>query len=99
MPQPERYDLIPLPLPGEPFLDGYIEEWPDAPRAWKYFAHGKDRLGILTGVHERMFYALLDVRDDKVVYDAQNAQPLDSESLGDRVWIGFEDTSGNERQV
>jgi two-component system, OmpR family, sensor histidine kinase ChvG len=99
LPRPERYDLIPLPLPGEPFIDGYVEEWPDAPGAWKYFDHGKDRLGILTGVHERMFFALLDVRDDKLVYDAQNAQPLDSESLGDRVWIGFEDTSGAERQV
>jgi two-component system sensor histidine kinase ChvG len=99
MPRPERYDLIPLPLPGEPFLDGYVEEWPDAPGAWKYFDHGKDRLGILTGVHERMFYALLDVRDNKLVYDAQSSQPLDADSLGDRVWIGFEDTSGAERQV
>ena len=107
LPRPERFDLIPLPLPGEPFIDGYTEEWPDAPGAWKYFDHGqgnsqgnsKDRLGILTGVHDRMFYALLDVRDDKLVYDAMNAQPLDADSLGDRVWISFEDTSGAERQV
>ena len=31
---------------------------------------GTDRLGILTGVHERMLYVLLDVRDDKLVFDA-----------------------------
>jgi two-component system sensor histidine kinase ChvG len=98
-PKPERFDLIPVPLPGEPYPDGYIEEWPDAPGAWKYFSQGKDRVGILTGVHERMFYALLDVRDDKLVFDAPNANPLDPESLGDRVWIGFEDSTGAERQV
>jgi signal transduction histidine kinase len=99
LPRPERFDLVPIPLPGEPYLDGYIEEWPDAPGAWKYFNHGKDRLGILTGVHERMFYALLEVRDDKLVFDAPNASALDADSLGDRVWIGFEDTTGAERQV
>ena len=73
LPRPERYDLVPIPLSGEPYLDGYIEEWPDVPGAWKYFSHGKDRLGILTGVRDRMFYALLEVRDDKLVFDAPNA--------------------------
>jgi signal transduction histidine kinase len=99
LPRPERFDLVPLPLAGEPYLDGYIEEWPTAPGAWKYFAHGKDRLGILTGVHERMFYALLEIRDDKPVFDAPNAPALEPSMLGDRVWIGFEDTAGAERQV
>ena len=99
LPRPERFDLVPIPLAGEPYLDGYIEEWPAVPGAWKYFNHGKDRLGILTGVHERMFYALLDVRDDKLVFDAPNASALEPAALGDRVWIGFEDTTGAERQV
>ena len=99
LPKPERYDLVPVPLSGEPYIDGYIDEWPDAPGAWKYFSHGTDRLGILTGVRDRMFYALLDVRDDKLVFDAPNASPLDAASFGDRVWIGFEDTTGVERQV
>src|SRR5262245_30822035 len=66
---PESYDLQPLPLAGTPFLDGYADEWPQQPSAWKYFAHGGDRLGILMGLHERMLYALLEVQDDKVVYD------------------------------
>jgi two-component system, OmpR family, sensor histidine kinase ChvG len=96
---PDHYNLVPIPLPGEPYIDGYIEEWPDAPGAWKYFNHGKDRLGILTGVRDRMFYALLDVHDDKLVFDAPNASPLDPASFGDRVWLGFEDTNGLERQV
>jgi two-component system sensor histidine kinase ChvG len=96
---PEPFDLQPIPLPGQPYLDGYGDEWPQSPAAWKYFDHGTDRLGILTGVHERMFYALLDVRDDKLVFDATNADPLDAASLGDRVWIGFQDSDGAERQV
>ena len=99
LPKPERYDLVPIPLSGEPFIDGYVDEWPDAPGAWKYFNHGNDRLGILTGVRDRMFYALLDVRDDKLVFDAPNGTPLDPASFGDRVWIGFEDMTGSERQV
>jgi len=99
LPSAERYDLVPIPLTGEPFVDGYVEEWPDAPGAWKYFTHGNDRLGILTGVRDRMFYAQLDVRDDKVVFDAPGASLLDPASFGDRVWIGFEDTTGAERQV
>ncbi len=99
LPKPERYDLVPIPLSGEPFVDGYVEEWPEAPGAWKYFSHGNDRLGILTGVRDRMFFARIEVRDDKVVYDAPNASPLEPESFGDRVWIGFEDTTGAERQI
>jgi signal transduction histidine kinase len=99
LPRPERFDLVPIPLAGEPYLDGYTEEWPAVPGAWKYFNHGKDRLGILTGVHERMFYALLEVRDDKLVFDASNAGVLEPAAMGDRVWIGFEDTAGAERQV
>src|ERR1051325_5000739 len=34
----ERYDLVPTPLAGEPYIDGYVEEWPDATGAWKYFS-------------------------------------------------------------
>jgi len=95
----EPFDLQPVPLPGEPYLDGYSEEWPNAPASWKRFQQGKDQLAILTGVHERMFYALLDVRDDALVFDQPNGGPLDASTLGDRIWLGFEDSSGAERQV
>ena len=97
--KPEPFDLQPVPLAGEPFLDGYADEWPQQAKAWTYVSHGKDRLGILTGVHERMFYALLDVTDDKLVFDGANANPLDGASLGDRIWLGFEDPDGEERQI
>ena len=121
------YDLQPVPLPGQPFVDGYGDEWPQEapaapaagsygpgeygskatrtdtpapePRRWKYFDQPPDRLGILTGVHERMLYVLLDVRDDKLVFDGSTSDPLDPRSLGDRVWVGFEDSEGAERQV
>jgi signal transduction histidine kinase len=96
------YDLLPVPLPGQPFVDGYGEEWPqNAPqfRRWKYFDQPPDRLGILTGVHERMLYVLLDVRDDNLVFDGAASDPLDSRAFGDRVWLGFEDSEGAERQV
>lgn len=99
LPRPERYDLVPIPLSGEPFIDGYVDEWPEAAAAWKYFSHGNDRLGILAGVRDRMFYAQLDVRDNKLVFDAPTGALLDPTSFGDRVWIGFEDTAGVERQV
>jgi two-component system sensor histidine kinase ChvG len=98
-PPPERFDLIPIPLRGAPYIDSYVDEWPAAAGAWKYFEHGGDRLGVLTGVHERMLFVQLDVRDDRVVFDAPNADPLDPAAFGDRIWIGFEDSAGAERQV
>jgi signal transduction histidine kinase len=97
--RPEPFDLQPVPLPGEPYLDGEGDDWPQRPNAWTYVSQGPDRLGILTGVHERMFYALLDVQDNQVVFDATNANPLEAGSVGDRVWLGFEDSEGAERQV
>jgi two-component system, OmpR family, sensor histidine kinase ChvG len=91
------YDLLPVPLPGQPYVDGFGEEWPAA--KWKYFDQPPDRLGILTGVRERMLYVLLDVKDEKVVFDASASDPLDPQGSGDRVWIGFQDFEGAERQV
>lgn len=95
----ERFDLVPLPLRSAPYLDGYADEWPDQPSAWKHFTNGTDRLSILTGIHQRMLYALLDVRDDRLVFDAPDAGPLNSAGFGDRIWLGFEDFEGAERQV
>src|SRR5215813_8630014 len=110
------YDLLPAPLPGQPYIDGFGDEWPQeiqraevknpysrsnliapkraepappTPATWKYFDQPPDRLGILTGVHERMLYVLLDVKDQKVVFDASASDPLDPDGSGDRVWIGF----------
>ena len=94
------YDLQAAILPAAPFLDGYGDEWPRDRSLWRYFEKGPNhRFGVETGVFERMLYVLLDVHDDRVVYDAPGANPLDSNAIGDRVWLGFQDPSGAEHQV
>lgn len=104
-PKPRRdvkssvYDLRPLLLPSAPYLDGYGDEWPQNPSAWQSFARDQHRFRILTGVHERMLYLLLDVHDQHVVFDAAGASPLDPATFGDRVWLGYEGTDGEEHQV
>jgi len=97
--RPGPYDLLPMPLLGEPYIDGYAEDWPRNDAAWKRFTQGRDSLGILTGVHERMLYVLLDVKDDKLILDTPGAEPLESATFGDRVWLGYQDPLGAERQV
>ena len=97
-PQPSPYDLQPIRLGAPPFLDGYSDEWPRTPGIWRYFTQDKHRFGILTGVYERMLYVLLDVEDDHWVFDAPGANPLDSSTVGDRVWVGILDPTGAERQ-
>jgi len=93
------FDLQPLPLSGAPFLDGYADDWPDRPDAWRSFSRGDDRLRVLMGVHERMLFVLLDVKDARLVFDAPGGGFLDPQSFGDRIWLGFTDTYGFERQV
>ncbi|HWM65792.1 MAG TPA: ATP-binding protein [Steroidobacteraceae bacterium] len=97
--KPSPYDLRPILLSAQPFLDGYVEEWPQNKGAWRYFARDQHRFGVLTGVFERMLYVMLDVHDDHVVYDSPGASPLDPSTFGDRIWIGFEGQDGHEHQV
>ncbi len=92
-------DLQPIVLNTQPFLDGYADDWPQDKSAWRFFERGNSRLGIVTGVFERMLYVLLDVRDDHLVFDAVGANPLDSSSFGDRIWLGFQSPDGEEHQV
>jgi two-component system, OmpR family, sensor histidine kinase ChvG len=92
------YDLTPLVLTAAPYIDGYADDWPRDPDAWRHYGTGAHRFGILTGVHERMLYVLLEVRDPRLVFDAPGASPLDSAALGDRVWIGWEDPQGEQEQ-
>jgi len=98
-PTSSPYDLRPVVLYAQPFLDGYADDWPQDKSAWRFFASGNHRFGILTGVFERILYVLLDVHDDHLVFDAPGASPLDPSSFGDRVWLGFEDPQGAEHQV
>ena len=94
------YDLKPLALTAAPLLDGYSDDWPREPAAWAYFSRDEHhRFGILTGVHERMLYVLLEVHDEHPVFDAPGTNALDQASYGDRVWLGFRDSAGEEQQV
>jgi two-component system, OmpR family, sensor histidine kinase ChvG len=92
-------DLTPLVLTAPPYIDGYPDDWPREPSAWRYYGAGAHRFGILTGVDDRMLYVLLEVRDPHLVFDAPGASPLDSSALGDRVWIGYQDPQGVQEQV
>ena len=93
------YDLTSLVLTAPPYIDGYADDWPRAPKAWRYYGSGAHRFGILTGIHERMLYVLIQARDPNLVFDAPGASPLDSSALGDRVWLGYEDPDGAQQQV
>jgi signal transduction histidine kinase len=92
-------DLTPLVLTAAPYIDGYPDDWPRGPKAWRYYGVAPHRFGILAGVYDRMLYVLLEVRDPHLVFDAPGANPLDSSALGDRVWIGYEDPQGTQQQV
>src|SRR5215469_11921095 len=93
------YDLTPQVLTAPPYIDGYPDDWPRDPKAWRYYGSPPHRFGILTGAYDRMLYVLLEVRDPHLVFDAPGTNPLDSSTLGDRVWIGYEDPQGGQEQV
>ena len=81
-----------------PYDEGTADT-PAPPPMWKFFEGNGDRLEILTGVHERMLFVLLDVHDQHVVFDAPGSAALDPETFGDRIWLGFQDPESAERQV
>ncbi|HXZ59042.1 MAG TPA: ATP-binding protein [Steroidobacteraceae bacterium] len=94
------YDLKPVALTAAPLVDGYSEDWPRDAAAWAWYEKdAAHRFGVLTGVYERVLYLLLEVRDEHPVFDAAGASPLDARATGDRVWLGFQDPQGGERQV
>src|SRR6516164_10745553 len=99
-PAPGPYDLRPLALTAAPLIDGYSDDWPHEPAAWKHFSRDpQHHFGILSGMYERMLYVLLEVHDEHPVFDAPGSNWLDAATFGDRVWIGYEDSQGEEQQV
>ena len=99
-PAPGPDDLRPLALSAAPLIDGYPDDWPHEPAAWKQFSHDPPhRFGVLSGVYERMLYVLLEVHDEHPVFDAPGSNWLDPATFGDRVWIGYEDPQGEEHQL
>jgi two-component system sensor histidine kinase ChvG len=94
------YDLKPLALAAAPLVEGYSEDWARDPATWAWYQKdAAHRFGVLTGVFERVLYVLVEVRDAHPVFDAPGASPLDPHGTGDRVWLGFQDPQGTERQV
>src|SRR5215467_15891568 len=99
-PAVEPDDLQPLALSAAPLIDGYADDWPREPAAWKHFSRDpQHHFGILSGVYERMLYVLLEVHDEHPVFDAPGSNWLDAATFGDRVWIGFDDPQGEQHQV
>jgi two-component system, OmpR family, sensor histidine kinase ChvG len=97
--KPSPYDLRPVLLTAQPFLDGYVEEWPQNRGAYHYYTHGQRRFGLISGVFERMLYVMLDVQDEHIVYDTPGGSPLDPSTFGDRIWVGFDGPDGHQHQV
>jgi two-component system, OmpR family, sensor histidine kinase ChvG len=95
---PGPADLQAVPLLSAPFLDGYADEWPHASPFRRVFAAGPRQLSLLVGVHERMAYLLIEVRDAHVVWDAPGVDVLDPAGFGNRVWVAFTDPAGAQHQ-
>ena len=70
-------DLQAVQLLAAPFLDGYADEWPRNSPFRRVFSDGPHQLALLAGVHERMAYLLIEVRDAHPVFDAPGADVLD----------------------
>jgi len=97
-PKPSPYDLRPVLLSSQPFLDGYVDEWPQNRGAYHYYTRGQHRFGLISGVFERMLYVMLEVQDEHIVYDTPGGSPLDPSTFGDRIWVGFDGPDGHQHQ-
>ena len=95
---PGPTDLQAVPLPAAPFLEGFADEWPRTSPFRRVFSDGPHQLALLAGVHERMAYLLIEVRDAHVVWDAPGVDVLDPAGFGDRVWVAFTDAGGEAHQ-
>jgi len=93
-------DITPVVLSGAPLIDGRADEWDtDSRNLIRVPGPGGDSLQLLAATHERWLYLALLVRDNKVVYDASMLAPLDSATIGDRIWLAFDDKRGGQSQL
>jgi len=93
-------DITPLVLSGAPLIDGRADEWDTNARGVVRVAGpGNDGLRLLAATHERWLYLALLVRDDKVVYDGSEMTPLDPDTIGDRIWLAFDDKRGGQQRL
>jgi dedicated sortase system histidine kinase len=93
-------DIIPVVLSGAPLLDGRADEWDANSRSLVRVAGpGNDGLRLLAATHERWLYLALLVRDDQLVFDASELNPLDPAGMGDRIWLAFDDKRGGQQRL
>jgi dedicated sortase system histidine kinase len=93
-------DITPMVLSGVPLIDGRADEWDtDSRNLIRVPGPGGDSLRLLAAIHERRLYLALLVRDAKLIYDASMLAPLDSASIGDRIWLAFDDKRGGQQQL
>lgn len=93
-------DITPVVLSGAPLLDGRSDEWDtDSRNLIRVPGPEGDSLRLLAATHERWLYLALLVRDNKMVFDASALAPLDSATMGDRIWLAFDDKRGGQAQL
>ncbi len=93
-------DITPVVLSGAPLIDGRAEDWDtDARNPVRVVGPGGDSLRLLAATHERRLFLALLVHDNKWVFDASELAPLDLETLGDRVWLAFDDKRGGQQRL
>ncbi len=94
-------DITPVVLSGAPLIDGRADEWDTDSRNLIRVAWPRRRRPAAARP-QRMNAGCISrllVRDDKVVFDASMLRPLDSESIGDRIWLAFDDKRGGQQQL
>ena len=93
-------DITPVVLSGAPLLDGRADEWDqDARSLLRVAGPGGDGLRLFAATHERRLYLAMIVRDNRWVFDASDLTPLDSASIGDRLWLAFDDKRGGQQRL
>jgi len=93
-------DITPVVLSGAPLIDGMADEWDaDARNVLRVAGPGNDSLQLLAATHERWLYIALLVHDNRWVFDSSEMSPLDSDNIGDRVWLAFDDKRGGQQRL
>ncbi|MEO8061897.1 MAG: ATP-binding protein [Pseudomonadota bacterium] len=93
-------DITPVVLSGAPLIDGRSDEWDTNERnVVRVAGPGGDGMRLLAATHERWLYLALLVRDQKLVFDAYQMAPLDSNTIGDRIWLAFDDKRGGQQRL
>lgn len=93
-------DITPVVLSGAPLIDGRADEWDtDARNLVRAAGPGTDSLRLFAATHERWLYLALLVRDNRWVFDQSDLNPLDSGSIGDRVWLAFDEQRGGQQRL